>query len=171
MRFRFASIAVILFASVAAHADTVTFTLLNPTQSTTGGNTLSFNASVFAPTTNTGSEDLDGLQFNISPGNMFTADANPFLNNYPLSLAPGESYSGLLFTLLVPSGSLPTSYSGSVELDGGPLNSKLSTQAFTVNVTPAVAVTPEPSSLLMLGTGMVAMAASLRRRLMVSGRS
>ncbi len=171
MRFRFASIAVILFASVAAHADTVTFTLLNPTQSTTGGNTLSFNASVFAPTTNTGSEDLDGLQFNISPGNMFTADANPFLNNYPLSLAPGESYSGLLFTLLVPSGSLPTSYSGSVELDGGPLNSKLSTQAFTVNVTPAVAVTPEPSSLLTLGTGMVAMAASLRRRLMVSGRS
>ena len=171
MRLRFASIAVVLFASVAAHADTVTFTLLNPTQSTTtSGGTLSFNASVFAPTTNTGSEDLTSLQFNINPGNAFTINADPFLNTFPFTLAPGESYAGLLFTLSVPAGSLANAYTGSVDLYGGPLNTNLGTQAFSVNVTPAVAVTPEPSSLLMLGTGLVGMAATFRRRVISSTR-
>lgn len=166
MRFRLASIAVLLFAGIAAHADTVTFTLLNPTQTTTtAGGTLSFNASVFAPTSNTASEDLTGLNFNISPSNLFTVNADPFFDNYPLSLAPGASYSNLLFTLLVPAGSTAGSYLGSVVLTGGPGNSQLgTTQNFTVNIAPSVAVTPEPSSLVLLGTGLTGLAAMYRRR-------
>ena len=165
MRLRLASLVVLLFASVSAFADTVTFTLLNPTQSvTSAGGTLSFNASVSAPRTNTGSEDLNSLVFNINPPSGLTPNADPFLNEFPLTLAPGDSYSDLLFTLLVPAGSPVNTYLGSVLLYGGPSNSVIGTQNFSVNVTPSIAVTPEPSSLLLLGTGVAGMATAFRRR-------
>ena len=153
------------FAAVPAYADTVSFTLLNPVQSiSAAGGTLAYSATVFAPITNTGSEDLDGLQFNISPSNDFVVDSDPFFNNYPYFLSPGQSYTGLLFNLLVPSGTGTDPYFGTVELDGGPSNISLGTQAFTANVTPTISAVPEPATWAMMIVGLGAIGFAMRRR-------
>lgn len=165
MRLRLASAAMLLFVSVAARADTVNFTLLNPVQSVNAGGTLSFSATASAPSSNNGAEDLGNLDFNINPANNFFVDASSYnMGNWPYTLNPGESYTDLLFTVMVPTATASGSFLGSVELDD--LNGNmLGTQNFTINVAPAaVAATPEPSSLLMLGTGVVALAGSFRRR-------
>ena len=164
-----AAAGLVAMASTGAMAQSVTFTLLDPFQAVpaTGG-TLSFNASVFAPATNTMSEDLNGITSNISPANGFDFDSDPFLTAFPFSLAPGESYSGLLFRLTVPAGSAVGPYLGSVALIGGPNNTQLGSQAFSIAVSPAVPLptssVPEPAAWGMMVLGMGAVGFAMRRR-------
>lgn len=146
-------------ASVAAYGDTINLTLTEATQSTAGGTIVDYDATVSAPLTNTGAEFLNGDNFTL-PG-PYTLDDSPFLNNFPLSLTPGMSYTGELFDVVVPAGETTGIYDGSFQILGGPTDMDVNTLA-SVNF--ALNVTPEPGSLLLLGTGLLGLVEVTRRR-------
>jgi hypothetical protein len=136
-------------SSAAAYADTLTFTLTNPNGGVLAdvGGTLTFDATVTASSTNTGSIFLGGDSFNVTA--PVTLDDTDFFNNFPLSLAPGASFTGELFTLTVPAGMpVGSDFLGTFTLFDG-ANNSLGTVDFSVT-----AATPEPSSIVLLLTGM-----------------
>src|SRR5579872_6928098 len=96
-----ASTTAILLSAPVAHADSITLTLASPSQNTLPGHTLSYIATVSAPTTNTGIEFLNGDLFSVS--SPTTLNDSGYINNFPLDLTPGQSFTGGLFTLFIPS--------------------------------------------------------------------
>jgi hypothetical protein len=154
-------------STIRAKADTVSLTLTNPVQGTdqtTGlGTILSFIATVSAPGANTGDVFLNGDSFNV--GGDLMIDDSDFLN-FPLSLSPGQSFTDVLFTVDVPADAKPDTYLGSFTLLGGPTDSDddvLATADFQV------VATPEPSTLLMIGSGLTGFAITMRRRVLAIG--
>jgi hypothetical protein len=79
--------------AAAAYADTVTFTLTDPTGfiPVTGGS-VTFDATVSAPASNGAPVFLNGDSFNITA--PITLDDTDFFSNFPPSLAPGTSFTG-----------------------------------------------------------------------------
>lgn len=147
--------------SAAAYADTVSFTLTNPTQyvSVTRGGSLTYDATVSAPASNSAAIFLNGDSFNVTaPVSLNDSD---FFSGFPLSLMPGTSFTGDLFVLTLPAGSSAQAYLGSFTLLGG-ANGNASSTLGTVNFT--LAPTPEPSSLLLLATGIAGLAWFVSRR-------
>ena len=144
-----------------AQADSLNFTLQSPTQQVSAnGGTLSFIATLFAPSSNTAPIYLNGFGYNVAA--PLTLDGAAF-NNTPYYLSPGDSYSSELFTVNAPSGTAVGDYAGTYTLYGGADSSSydpIGTQSFVVHVTPA----PEPSTwaLMILGFGMAG--CTLRRR-------
>ena len=144
---------------MAAHADTIDLTLSESSQATAGGTTLTYVATVSAPTTNLGTEFLNEDTYTFA--GPYTLDDSPFLNNFPLSLDSGDSFTGELFDVVIPQGGEIGSFDGSFQILGGPTDADFNTLA-SVNFN--ATVTPEPSSLLLLGTGMVGLVELARRR-------
>src|ERR1700761_5114212 len=103
----------------SAYADTVTFTLTNPNGaiSVTGGSE-TVDATVSAPSTNGAPVFLNGDSFNVTA--PVTLNDSDFFGNFPLSLAPGASFTGDLFVLTIPPGTLAGTYQGTFTLEGGP---------------------------------------------------
>lgn len=139
----------VLLLVVPASADTLNLVLANPVQYGSSGSTLTFDATLLAPLTNGATVFLNSDSFNFSgPG---TIDDSDFLFNYPLTLDPGDSFTGALFTLTLPANFAIGTYSGYFQILGGADDGSFDPLA-TVNF--QVGAVPEPSTWLLLATGL-----------------
>ena len=149
-----AALLTIGLSSAAAHADTVTFTLTNPNGfAVVTGGSLTYDATVSAPASNSAAVFLNGDSFNVTA--PITLNDSDFFSNFPLSLAPGTSFTGDLFVLTVPPGTAFGTFLGTFTLLGG-ADGNASNPLGTVNF--SLTTTPEPTSILLLLTGIIGLA-------------
>jgi hypothetical protein len=151
-------VAIFLLMPSLALADTLTLSLSNPVQSANPGSTVTFDATVSAPSTNAAPIFLNSDSYTID--SPLTLDDTGFFS-FPLSLDPGDSYTGALFTITLPSGLAPGDYTGSFGILGGADGSALDTLATTGF---QVSATPEPATMLLLATGLGLLAFVMYRK-------
>jgi hypothetical protein len=151
-----------MLLAVQAHADSITLTLAQPSQVGTGhlGGTLSFNATVAAPGSNGAAVFLNGDTFNV--GAPLTLDDDGFFLGFPLSLNPGQSFTGLLFTVFLPTTTPSGLYNGTFSILGG-ANSNAENDVANVSFSVST-IAPEPSSILLLATGLSGLVVMIRRK-------
>ncbi len=156
----FAACLSVCLSSQAALADSVSLTLNSPSSvSPQTGGTLDYIGTIAAASTNTGDEYINGDAYSI--GAPFTVNDSGFYSNFPGFLTPGQTVTGLFFDIVVPADSAIGTYTGSFTLLGGSTAiaaDSLATASFSA------AVTPEPSTWLLLGTGVLGAGVLLRRR-------
>jgi hypothetical protein len=149
--FQVAAALVVTFASAPANADTISIQLAAPFQQTGVGQTLIFDATL----TNTSGATVYLNSDSASLAGPLFLDDGPFFTNFPLSLDPGDSFTGELFDVVVPTG--PSSlglYAGTFSIIGGDPSD------FTDVIASAdfnVFVTPEPASIVLLSSGIAAL--------------
>ena len=149
--------AISLFASPAAHASTIdNFTLTNNSD----GSVLTFQLAE-APTTvidDYGGFELDDVATSVGPCDFLFFDAS---NGGGLTAdGSGLPYGPQLFS---GTDANPMFLLGTFQLSDSP---DLSTDDYTLSIS-QVAATPEPSSLLLLGTGALAAFGIIKRKLTV----
>ncbi len=156
-------LALVFLASTPARADDFTLTLNPSTQYGYPGTTVFFTATF---TNNTASTVyLNGDDFNISlPGDASWLDDSAFWSNWPLTLDPGQSWTALLFCVLIPANApYGANYYGYFALLGGAdgnAQDVLASASWEI-----LYPTPEPASLTLMGLGLLGVAGRQLRRL------
>jgi hypothetical protein len=160
------TIACFLLAGAAAKADPLSIDLLVSYQYGVAGGVVAFDATV----TNNSARTvyLNGDSFYVD--SPLSVDDSPY-DSYPLTLGPGDSYTSVLFNVDIPDATLPGLYTGDFDITGGHFNSNeeftVGAADFNVDVT-ASSVVPEPSSILLLGAGLLVFGALAGRKLLAS---
>jgi len=92
------------------------FTLTPATQFGAKSNAVNFTGTFSNPNL-TGDIFLNDIQITVT--NLLTGQTNTFFANVPGILAPGETYSGIVFTVAISSNTPVGNYFGSVTIQGG----------------------------------------------------
>ncbi len=164
------SIVGFLSTGTEAKAGTFSFTIDSSLRYAVAGETLAFDAGV-ANLDPAATVWLNSAEITSLDDPPLTADTTPFYLNFPIYLTPagdtGDTYDGEMFDVTVLLGTAPGVYVGEMAVLGGSDGSAsdtLGSAPFTVDVTSGVGnITPEPSSLPLLATGLAGLAGVLRR--------
>ena len=151
----------LLFLAVAAGcqaAPILTVAFSPNTESGFPGNTVIFSGSLTNNTGNTVFINSDTVTLTGFPASAL--DDSPFLTNAPVSLGPNASTGVFVFLdVTIPNNQSPATYDGVFTALGGAdgtAQDNLGSAAYHVQVQSAI--TPEPSSLLLVGLGLAALA-------------
>jgi len=124
----------------AAHAQNLSFNLTPAAQSGVGTGEVYFTGALTntGPTTNF----LNNIQFAFTGAatNYFTADTNVFFANVPGILLPGDTYTDVVFGVVISPATQPGNYSGTVTIQGGTNifdATSSSGQSFQISLPPA----------------------------------
>ena len=150
------TMAAFLVAANAAKADPYALTIVldAPFQSGLTGTTLDFTGTITDPSTN--GVSLGGDSFTLA--GSFTTNDSGFQNNAPFTMNTGGTSGDIdLFTITIAPGTPAGIYAGVFDILNG--NTVVGEVDFDIDVT------PEPGTILLLGTGLLLMAGLIRWRM------
>ncbi|MDE1176703.1 MAG: PEP-CTERM sorting domain-containing protein [Edaphobacter sp.] len=161
-----ALLALVPFAS----ADTLSLSLSPSSFTGAPGDTITVAGTITAASDGLGAVNLLGDNINVNGPSAFSfvLDDSAFLLDAPLSMSGGDSYTGDLFTITLPSDTLAGNYTFTFDILGGVDSgdySILTSAGGTLDVANASPV-PEPGTWALLATGFGAfgLAAFARRQ-------
>jgi PEP-CTERM motif len=154
-------------SSTAARADSIAVTLDQPVQTVVSSvTTISFFGTIAADPSDIGDLYFNGDNFSLDP--LLTIDDSGLFFNFPYPISAGVSVDSVIFTIGLPGNEPLGAYLGSFSILGGSDGNAtdiLGTVDFEIdNVSSSPGIVPEPSTLLLFGTGLTTIAGGCKRK-------